>query len=206
MLTAKVGSEGDEPMPAANFSDEEDSGLIDLKALAAGISSDSALATPLDVAGGGGVFPLGAPPPVTAPAPVTVDTEPAKGSNKMMLAILASAVVVLGAVLMFILVKGDGPAPAASTAPTVVTIVKTVVAAAPEPTAEPTASASASASATSKVATRGGARPGGKLPAGKPKTGGASAPAKPKTGGAPARGKCGCDPNDLMCNMRCAQK
>jgi hypothetical protein len=197
MLTAKAG--GDAPAP--NFTEEEDSGLIDLKALAAGLSSESVLSAPLDVTGGGGVFPLGAPVPVM-PAP-RIEEEPKQGINKGLVVGLGAIVVALGAAVVFLVVRGSGPPPTAPT-PTVVTVY------APAPTPdmppEPTAEASASASASASAAAKGGKgrlTPGTKsTAAGDPGSPGTAAtPAKPK-GGNP----CGCDPNDLMCNMRCSQK
>lgn len=200
MLTAKVGT-AEEPKP--NFTEEEDSGLIDLKALAGGLSSDAVLAGPLDVTGGvAGVFPLGAPPPPVAPVPMT-EEEPKQGMNKLLLAGLATAVVALGAVVVFLVVRGGGTPPQQ---PQVVTVVQTVtVPPTPTETAPATeSSADATATASGKaVAGKGGV---GKGTAAKPTgTGGATPPAttaatKPK--GSP----CGCDPNDLMCNMRCSNR
>jgi predicted Zn finger-like uncharacterized protein len=209
MLTAKVGAT--EGAAAPNFTEEEDSGLIDLKALAAGLSPDAMLTSPLDVTGGmAGVFPLGAPPPPVVAAPRGDHEDEKKGVSKLLIGGLAAAVLVLGAALVFIVVKGTGTPPVAP-APTVQTVVVIATATAPAPedssSAEPSASASASSSASAKVAAGGKAPPGGKAtgkPTGASTGGGTPPPPPPPAGGGPR--PCGCDPNDLMCNMRCSQK
>jgi predicted Zn finger-like uncharacterized protein len=201
MLTAKVGAEG-VVAPAPNFSEEEDSGLIDLKALAAGLSTDSVLSSPLDVTGGmGGVFPLGAPPPVAAP--IRIEEEKKEGMSKLLVAILATAVLGLGAAVVFLIVRGGATPPQQA----VVTVY------APSPSGTPGAAtttddvasaeppASASASATAKVA-------GGKGTLAKPKGTSTGGPGPgPGPGPTPkASCGCGCSADDLMCCMRCSQK
>jgi predicted Zn finger-like uncharacterized protein len=191
---------------------KDDSGLIDLKALAA-----SAPSTPATSATEGlgllpdtaAVFPLGlpvAPPPQAAPAVAVEATPPPKSKLPL---VIGGVGAVAAMIAVFFLVKGDPPPPPAPT-PTPVTAAAPAPTPEPAPTpvAEPTAepSATASASASAPVA----ARPTGKWPPAKP--GGATA--KPPSGGGaatptppkppPPKSKCGCAPSDLMCNMRCS--
>jgi len=196
---------------------KDDSGLIDLKALAASAPSPSASAADAPGLGGLGilpdtaaVFPLGlpvAPPPPAAPA-MPVDAAPPPAKSKVPL-IMGAIIAVAAMVIVFLLVKGDPPPPPAPTP------VVTAAAPAPtpeppppavEPTAEPSAAASASASAATAKAPVGGKWPP-KAPTGgatKPPTGGDA----PAAGGAPKppppKSKCGCAANDLMCNMKCS--
>ena len=210
MLTAKVGTDA---APAkASTGGSEDSGLIDLKALAAGMGGSDSGAGVAAAAPAGGLFPLGAPPPVAATAPTMSIPAPAQsGPNRGMVIGLAAAVVVLGAALVFILVRDSGPPPttASTTQPTAAATptpapTPTETAPATEPSA--VASAAPSASATTKVATKGTTtRPTTptKPTAGGPST--AAPPAKPPSKPA-GGGGCGCSPDDLMCHMRCSQK
>lgn len=197
---------------------KDDSGLIDLKALAANAPASPSAGADAPGLGGLGilpdtaaVFPLGlpvAPPPPAAPA-MPVDVAPPPAKSKLPL-IMGGIIAVAAMIIVFLLVKGDPPPPPAPTP------VVTAAAPAPtpeptpppatEPTTEPSASASASASAAAAKP------PTGKWP---PKTGG-GATAKPPTGGdapaaggapkppPPAKSKCGCAPSDLMCNMKCS--
>jgi predicted Zn finger-like uncharacterized protein len=205
MLTAKV----DDPVPAPTSGTTEDSGLIDLKALAAGMGGDEGgiAAQPAD----GGLFPLGAPmaagpsmatPSIPAPAA-------GSGGNRSIVIGLGLAVVVLGAALVFIMVRDSGPPPAPTT------VAQPEPAPTPTPTPEPTAatpttavadaSAAPSATASAKVAVGrpiGPPKPGG-APIAQPKSGPKGPPSPPPP---PAKGKCGCAADDLMCHMRCSQK
>lgn len=194
-LTAEAVPEPGQPLNA----EEEDSGLIDLKAIAASGSNKGDLfgEVPLD----SGMFPLGAPQPKSAPLPPPELTAagPAQG-NRLVYGGLAAVVVALGAVVVFLLVRDSGEERPVS-AP-VVTVIKTVEVPATSPKVaegDPAASASASGSAAAAVAQRG---PVGKTPAKATKPGAAG---KGK-GSTPAKSKCGCAPDDLMCAMRCAQK
>jgi predicted Zn finger-like uncharacterized protein len=197
---------------------KEDSGLIDLKALAA--KAESMRPAPLADAD---VFhaPLGmAPPPLGAPigavGPVGSDAQP---KSKLPLIIGGSAamlvLLVVGVLIGVKLAGGSSAVPAASAAASSPPIA---TASAPPPpaateSAAATAEASASAAPTPSVATTapkkhwggggGGYHPsgGGHASAGGSSGGGASpSPASaPKKGG----GDCGCN-GDLMCLMKCS--
>jgi predicted Zn finger-like uncharacterized protein len=206
MLTQKVGGAA----PSSPSTTSEDSGLIDLKALAQGMGGESS-GGPGEAPSlaGEGLFPLGAPPPQVAAPPSAVSVAPpASGPGRGLMIALAGLVVVMGAALVFILVRDSGPEDGTTTATTTPTAEIPAPAptptevATPEPTAAESAEAAASASASAKVAVRpppGGFRP---QPRGK-----VSQPA-PRPTPAPKGGTsaCGCSPDDLMCHMRCSQK
>jgi predicted Zn finger-like uncharacterized protein len=210
MLTQKVGGDG---APGGSTGGSEDSGLIDLKALAAGVGDQNAAveAAPPPAEG---IFPLGAPPPVAiAPAAIPSMAPQPQSSNRGLIFGLGGAVVVLAALLVFFIVKGDDPAPTAQPTPAEIKPPEpTPVAentAQPAATSEPTAAPDSTAAPTAdpKVATApqpyrpppGGLQPKGAPPGPAPKT---APPPPPK----PAGGPCGCAPDDLMCHMRCSQK
>ncbi len=219
MLTQKVGNEPD----GSDASTTEDSGLIDLKALAAGVGSQEPAAAPVAAAPAtDGVFPLGAPAPAPAPAVSAVTPsmapEAQKSGNRGLVIGLAAAVVVLGAALIFFVVKGEDPKTTAdgTTAQPNYTAAPAEPKADPEPekTAEPVAvadpapSASATATASAADPSKVAAAPN---PNYKPPPPGTQPPKpvtkkvapKPTTA---ARGPCGCAADDLMCNMRCSRK
>jgi len=197
----------------------EDSGLIDLKALAASVAAtkeSAASATPNLLDDPGGLFQMGGPSLTTATAAPTVSTpEPAKPQkNRTPLYIGVGAVLAIGAMVGVFMIASSGPPPvdpaaqtnptAANTPPPLDTAPPT---AAPPPTeTAPPASASAVAANSktppTKVAGTGGTSKTKTGPAPGP---GPAAPAPPptKTGGG---GGCGCPPGDLMCNMRCSAK
>jgi predicted Zn finger-like uncharacterized protein len=216
------------PKPSQTTAKKDDSGLIDLKALAASASTTSAAvelpATPsFDSLG---VFPLGAPPmPVqAAPPPVFVAPPPAPKSNNAKFAIMGVAVVGLMVGVFFVarMTAAPPPAPSAAqvTVPPTAEPAPTVAAAPttapvdPVPTSAPLADASAAASASAAPAAgkpvsgprtfTGGSKPATTPPAStaKPPTTSASTPAKPPAGG--GKGSCGCAPSDLMCAMKCS--
>jgi len=199
-LTANAGPAPSSP--GSSRGGEEDSGLIDLKALAAGVPTDSVLSGPLDILGGAPAL-FDAP----APQPVVADAIPARrsGSSSLLIGVLACSVLGLGAAMAFVLVRGAGPSPAQAQAAVTTVVVTPPAAPTQDPSSEAPAAVSAepSATAASKNALPKG-KLGGKGPASpqaQPETApAAAAPAKP------AAGPCGCMPEDLMCNMRCAQK
>jgi predicted Zn finger-like uncharacterized protein len=206
MLTSKVGgSPGSSPPSSTSTTTSEDSGLIDLKALAQGMGNESAAgaaSTPAPMAADG-LFPLGAPPPqAMAPAP-SISVAPPEAKGRGLILGLAALVVVMGAALLFILVRDSGEQPTTPSAAPVATPTPTP-AITEEPDPEPkvantaTASASASSSAAPKVAVGRGPRP---QPGAAPQPGTAPKPV-PKASGGP----CGCSSDDLMCHMRCSQK
>lgn len=191
----------------------EDSGLIDLKALAASVAATKESAAPNLLDDPGGLFQMSGPSMTTATAAPTVSTpEPAKPQkNRTPLYIGIGAVVALGAMVgVFILASGSPPpaetpaasAPvAANTPPPLDTIAPT---AAPPPTTDPAASASAVA-ANTKAPTKGGTGGTSKTKTG-PTTGPGPGTGPAPTGAKPSGGGCGCAPTDLMCNMSCSAK
>jgi predicted Zn finger-like uncharacterized protein len=204
--------------------DREDSGIIDLKALAAAASAQSsAPAAPAAAAflPDGGLFPLGAPPvgaPAAAPPVVAPSIPPPKSKTPLFLGI--GGVVAVGAIVgAFLIMKGSPPPPpppapaaaeTASAAPSASASAAPAPSASAEASAAPSAVASAAPSADAKAGK--GGKAGGK--AGGPVAGKAAAPASP--GGAapppaapaapagPKKGSCGCAPGDLMCAMKCS--
>jgi predicted Zn finger-like uncharacterized protein len=230
MLTAKVNQ------PASTRSGSggttEDSGLIDLKALAAGMGGDSGGVAAMTAVAAApvadGVFPLGAPPTVPMTAPSL--PAPAPTSNRGMIIGLGAAVMVLAAALIFFIVKDSGPPPTskdgqgesgnnsnsnnnaskppdpAQPAPPTQPVAGTDTSAA-APTPETPSSAEPDSSGKVAANPTPGARPGPVPQTGPrpptPTPGPGPAPG-PKPGG--GTGACGCKADDLMCNMRCSQK
>ncbi|WP_437491271.1 zinc-ribbon domain-containing protein [Sorangium sp. So ce1014] len=216
-LTAKAA-----PAPARSaVSASEDSGLIDLKALAsgAGVRAPSPVAS--IVASDGGLFQLSAPIVTTARAPsVAPPTVDAPAKNRAPI-IIGAGIAIAGIAIagVFLLMKGGGetPAPtAAETTPPVAAAPATTAPPEPEPPA-PTATATASATAE-PVAT---AAPTAAPAAAGARAGSRPRPASGSTGGkaqqsgaatptpaapAPKRGGCGCAVGDLMCAMQCSAK
>ncbi len=235
-LTAKVGSSSSSPSSAPSAlsaprattaRDREDSGIIDLKALAAAAQSQSAQPAAASMMPDMGMFPLGAPAlsvPIAAPPVVSSSTPPPK--NKTPIFIGVGAVVALVAIVgAFVAMKGgpppqDAPIAANGAAPpeaATVTATPTATATAttaPVDTAAAAASASASAAAVAanskgggKGAPAGASRGGGAAPS----RGGGAAPAAPAAAApaapaGPKKGSCGCAPGDLMCAMKCSAK
>lgn len=222
MLTQKVGNEPE----GGDASTTEDSGLIDLKALAAGVGSQEPAAAPaVSASTGDGVFPLGAPAPAPAPAAPAVTPSMApegqkSGGNRGLVIGLAAAVVVLGAALLFFVVKGDDPKTTAdgTTAQPNYTAPPAEPKAEPEPeesaepvaVADPAPSASASASASAEPSSKVAAAPNPNYRPPPPGTQPPPTTVRKKKKAAPPpsapRGPCGCAADDLMCNMRCARK
>lgn len=193
----------------------EDSGLIDLKALAASVaatSSSSAAASSNLLDDPGGLFQMGGPSMTTATAAPTVSTpEPAKPQkNRTPLFIGIGAFVAIGTMIGVFVLASSGPPPvdpAAQTTPTAATTPPPLDTA--PPTAAPPATETAPAASSSAVAVgpKGTAKTTGP---GKAKTGPGTAPGPgpaptPAPGPKPSGG-CGCAPSDLMCNMKCSAK
>jgi predicted Zn finger-like uncharacterized protein len=231
-LTAKVGSSASpssapaalSARPVTTARDREDSGIIDLKALAAAAQATQSSAQQPSTSSflpDTGLFPLGAPvtsSPIAAP-PVVSSAETPQTKSKTPLFIGVGAVVAVGAIVgAFLFMKGGPPPPApvaaaaetasdtpTASAPVAATVAPTASAVA---SAAPTASASATAAAVVAKGGRGGGAPrGGGAAAPKgggaaaPAGGGAAAPAAPAT---PKKGGCGCAAGDLMCAMKCS--
>jgi predicted Zn finger-like uncharacterized protein len=217
-LTAKAAPASSSVSRASTAHDREDSGIIDLKALAAAAASQQAQSSSMASAlPDGGLFQLAAPPVMSAAPPVVSPSMPPPKS-KAPIFIGMGAVVAVGAIVgVFLLTKGGPPPPALTPAAT------DSAAASAAPTAEPTASAAptatavasaaptADASATAKAGKGGkGGAVAGKGGGGGPKSGGASpaaAPAAAAPAAAPKKsGGCGCAAGDLMCAMKCSAK
>jgi len=210
-----LGAMSSAPSKAMNT---EDSGLIDLKALAAGAAAPPAASAAASLLGdSGGLFELAAPPvtaPTAAPIPTHEETKPQK--NRTPLFIGLGALVAVGAIVGAFMVMKGGPPPeqptANSTAPANTPPPLETAPPAPTPSVAETESPAASASvATNKAGTSksgGGTSKsgGGTSKAGTaPTTGGGTAPATTaKT--SPKPSSCGCAPGDLMCAMRCSAK
>jgi predicted Zn finger-like uncharacterized protein len=205
------------PQESRTTAGKEDSGLIDLKALAMRAESINSGSAQPDVFSA----PIGlAPTPLGAPLGALGSMAPeAQPKSKLPLFIGAGGGVVVLLVLGVVLgmkLGGASAPPAMSTMP--------VVSAAPTVTADPSATASAAASvdtsasaapsasvASAKTGKGGGGGGGGYHPA--PKGGGGSGGAAPGPGPAPAPapapapkkagGDCGCN-GDLMCLMKCS--
>lgn len=198
MLTAKVEDK------APSRGGTEDSGLIDLKALAQGMgdSGGVAAADPAPLADGG-LFPLGAPVPQVPLASAHLSMAPPAqtGSGRGLIIGLVGAIVLLGAGLVFVIVRGGEPPPV----PTTSTQAAPTPAPAPVPTptatTEPASTGSAAASASASAGPLAKGRPIPRPGPGGPGPGPAAAPKKAST---PTTGACGCASEDLMCQMRCA--
>lgn len=225
-LTAKPATSS--APKATTARDREDSGIIDLKALAAAAAVQSAAPHAPEHAAflpDGGLFPLGAPlapsgsanaaPPVVSPS-----MPPPKSKTPIFLG-FGGVVAVAAIVGAFVFMRGGGPPPSPTPATTDTSATAATTAAAAPSTAvsaEPSALASASASAdpsaspsaVAKAGKGGKGGPGkGGAPAGK---GGAAAPAAPAAAApaaaapAPKKSSCGCAAGDLMCAMKCSAK
>jgi predicted Zn finger-like uncharacterized protein len=221
-LTAKAAPAGASGVKGP--ANTEDSGIIDLKALAAAAEAraktQAAASTPPPASGLGALMPdeggLFLAPPVlsAAPAaPAVVAPIEAPQKNRTPLFIGIGATVAVAAIVgAFMVMKGGGePPPVAATESAPTAAPTPTPEPTPPPVAEPTPTATATASA---VAAKGGTyKPpagGGKAPAGStakapaggaPPAGGGAAPAP-----APKKSSCGCAPGDLMCAMKCSTK
>jgi predicted Zn finger-like uncharacterized protein len=215
-LTAKAAPAA----PASSTSSKssasrEDSGLIDLRALAesAGASGPTNL-----VPDHAGLFPLGAPQvaaPVAAPIMSVPSIAPPPASKAPIFIGIGIAVAGLAIVGAFFVMKGgDKPQPVAieNTAQTAASAAPPVVE--PPPTATAVASAaptpSASAAVASAKTTKGGTGKAGAGAAAPVKAGAgagaAAAPAAPAAPAGPKKGTCGCAAGDLLCAMKCSAK
>jgi predicted Zn finger-like uncharacterized protein len=214
-LTAKAAPAAPSSSTSSKTSaSREDSGLIDLRALAesAGASGPTNL-----VPDHAGLFPLGAPQvaaPIAAPimaAPSLAPPPASKAPIFIGVGIAVAALAIVGA--FFVMKGGDKPQPVAieNTAQTAASAAPPVVE--PPPTASAIASAAPAPSASAAVAST----KGGKGGTGKAGTGaaapvkagagtGAAAPAAPATATTPKKGTCGCAAGDLLCAMKCSAK
>ncbi len=217
VLTKDAGDRPEEEAPRPSGKTSDDSGLIDLRALAAKAESmrpaamgdANAFASPLGMA----ASPLGAPIGVLGSP---LGEAPPKSKLPIYIGGVAGVLLllVLG-IVIGVKVAGSGPAPEASamasTAPTV-TATATVEpsATASAPTAEASATAAPSASVAVKHAPAGGwtyhaPAGGGAKPAATATApaGGGTAPAVTPPPPKKAGSDCGCN-GDLMCLMKCS--
>jgi predicted Zn finger-like uncharacterized protein len=224
-LAALTKNSGPADVPPPPAGSKDDSGLIDLKALAMKTQSSRPVAPKAD----GDLFsaPLGfTPPPLGAPlgalgSPLGADAEP---KSKLPLLIGGGigvlVLMVLSVVVTLKLAGGPVPAPSASVAAAPAAPTATATAeAAPSASAEASAAASASAAPTAapkpKAAGGGGggavhAGGGGATPKAAAAAGGAATPAAtsaaPVQTAAPKKAS-GCEAacaGDLMCLMKCS--
>lgn len=210
-LTAKTAPSA--PMASSSSSktsaSREDSGLIDLKALA---NSAGASGPTNFVPDHAGLFPLGAPQVAAVVAPLaTLSVPPPPASKAPIFIGVGIAVAAFAIIGAFFAMKGSPPpvvatettAPVAPTAPPVVEPPPTVAAVAPT---APTASAAVVA--TGPKTTKGGAVGGAKTGAGAATTPakGSPTPPPPPPPTTPKKSACGCAAGDLMCAMKCSAK
>jgi hypothetical protein len=214
-LTAKAAPAAPSSSTSSKTSaSREDSGLIDLRALAesAGASGPTNL-----VPDHAGLFPLGAPQvaaPIAAPimsAPSLAPPPASKAPIFIGVGIAVAALAIVGA--FFVMKGGDKPQPVAieNTAQTAASAAPPVVE--PPPTASAIASAAPTPSASVAVAAKGAKGGTGKAGTGAAApvkagggTGAAAAPAAPATATTPKKGTCGCAAGDLLCAMKCSAK
>lgn len=220
-LSALTQTSGPPSRPAgATTATKEDSGLIDLKALAASATPAPAAAPAAPAIDAVGLFPLGAP--VVAPPPAQMQmvgpASIAPPQKRSPLPLILGGIVALAAIVgVFFVVRGAGEqtptatAAAAAQPPPTATATETAAAATAEPTSEPTADATADASASASaapIAAKGGGYKGGGYKGG---TKGGTTAAPPSTGGSKpppagggAKGPCSHCGSDLHCAMKCS--
>jgi predicted Zn finger-like uncharacterized protein len=213
-LAALTKNSGPADVPPPPTGTKDDSGLIDLKALAMKTQSTRPVAPKVAEAD---LFsaPLGfTPPPLGAPVgafagPSGPEAEPKSKLPLFIVGSLGVLALLIGGVMIGVKIAGSpAPAPVVSVAPVV-----------PTATAEPTATASATAEASATAAPSATAKPKPQYHAmpgtpGVPKPSPTGGPAPgPGTGGsatptpAPPKKASGCEANcagDLMCLMKCS--
>ncbi|NUO51678.1 MAG: DUF4339 domain-containing protein [Polyangiaceae bacterium] len=218
-LTATSGPPS-RPTAGATTATKEDSGLIDLKALAASATPAPQAQSAVPAIDTVGLFPLGAP--VVAPPPAQMSmagpASIAVPQKRSVLPLVLGGIVALSAIVgVFFVVRGTGqPTAPTATAAAAPAPTPTETAATPPPTATATAVADATSDATADasasaapVAGNGKWRPkGGGAPAGggtPPATGATAGGGKPQTP-TPAGGKgpCASCGSDLHCMMKCS--
>lgn len=201
----------DKPPETPSDAPTEDSGLIDLTALAASAAQPATNAAPAMLLAPA-MFPLEAAPPIQhAPANTTVSTH----GNEWIIRGLIAAVAVLSAVLLFAIVRGSGTAsnaPTASETPPPTTEATTIAAPGPSTVAADSSAKAAGngppdqpADATVVAArTPESAKRPALQPTTQPTQVGPPVVA-PTAVTTPPKG-CPCAADDLMCNMMCATK
>jgi len=207
------------PTAASAATAKDDSGLIDLRALAnqsPSASAGPAPAAPVAILDAAPV--LGTPivdpafAQLAAPEPVA-----AKKSYGLIIGIgvAVAGLAIAGAIVFVAMNKGgDQAAAAATTATTTETAAPTPSptptptptdsSAAAPPTGAPTTTATPASTGGPKGGAKGGSKGGSKTEP--TSTGGGATAAPPATTKAPPKNKCNCPPGDLACNMACAVK
>jgi len=213
-LTANAPKE-DAPLPQG-----DGSGLIDIRALSAGMNSPSNGPNKADDImnlGGGGAFSAALAAPVLAPAPADMSElnaggggEQKKGGNAGliigMIAGLAIFGLLVGGGIIYALKAPAAAVPTVSTATTAPTDTATTTATTTA-TAPTTTVADTGTAATAKPPGVGTTTGTSKPPTGGTSTGGGTTTAVVPTATATstgATGKCGCAPSDFECNMKCS--
>jgi predicted Zn finger-like uncharacterized protein len=213
---AVLTQNADQRAPTADSGASDDSGLIDLKALAAKTESMRPSAGSADAS----VFsaPFGGMQQLSAPiGAIDAPLGEAQGKSRTPLyVVLAIAGVLLvggGGMILGARVMGAGPAPMPSASALAMPSATASASAEPEPSATASATASAASTASSApvavkprpVPMGGGASPRPAAAAARPagaSPGGDSTPAAAPAP-APKKGDCGCN-GDLMCLMKCS--
>lgn len=201
---------------SSGFASDDDSGVIDLKALGAGLSPDEN-SMPHDPWVAGGAFPLGAPtPPPSVAAVATPHAAPGKVSraSHWLMGALAGTALVLAAAIVFLLVsRPAGHAPVLASSST--TGIESLAAALA--TGSTTAARDAwatftvpgattdSAEAALSAAETSSARPTGRERPRPQHNAAAPAASPPPPAAAPRSTECRCPPDDLLCHMHCRQ-
>jgi predicted Zn finger-like uncharacterized protein len=206
-LTASTPGQG--PSSPGAPTTKDDSGLIDLKALAAKADAPSTASAPmaasiLDAA------PLLGTPLIDMPTTSEPEAESKKSKAPIFIGVGIGVAGIAIAAALFIGTRKP-PAPPAVPAASITAAPTETVA------AVPTSTDSGGAAPPSTGAPSATAKPvagGGKVGAGGKTTKkggdkvepGAAAPTAPATAKTPPKSKCGCAPTDLACNMACAAK
>jgi predicted Zn finger-like uncharacterized protein len=212
------------PSAVSNGKDD-DSGLIDLKALTSSVSNQPAGQLVLGTAPLGMAAPLGG---MTSPA-ISMDGPTYKPASSKTGIYIAAAMVLVGALIAgAIVVTGNKEAPAAANPPVAAPVAPppppTAEVKKEEPTAAPPATGTAEAAKDTAAKAAGAPKATAHYAAKKPSSSSASLPAAPAekpveksssassdtSSDAPKKPKkpkektCNCGPGDLMCAMKCA--
>jgi predicted Zn finger-like uncharacterized protein len=211
-LTANAPKE-DAPMPQG-----DGSGLIDIRALSAGMASTNNGPNKADDImnlGGGGAFSAALAAPVLAPAPADMSDlnvgaggERKKGNAGLIIGMIAGLAIfglLVGGGIIYAL-KAPPAVPTAATA-TATAPTDTATATTTATTTAPTATVAATDTATAKPPGVGTTTGTVKTPTGGTNTGGgtaATAVVPTATATSTPTGKCGCAPSDFECAMKCS--
>ena len=206
------------PKEDAPLAQGDGSGLIDIRALSAGMSSPSNGPNKADDImnlGGGGAFSAALAAPVLAPAPADMSElnaggggEQKKGNTGLIIGMIAGLAIfglLVAGGIVYALKAPAAPIPTVSTATTAPT--ETATATTTTTTTAPVASVADTATTTAKPPGVGTTTGTSKPPTGGTSTGGGTTTAVVPTATATATaatGKCGCAPSDFECNIKCS--